>query len=271
MKPKVIAIIQARMSSKRLPGKSLRKLGDKPILAHVIDRAKACSLVTDICVATSDDPSDDSINEFCLAYGVNCFRGSLKDVLSRFSALLAGADYKYCVRITGDCPFICPEYVDFQISSLEAFDADWSVPSSSSPLLDGQGVISVKALLNAAANTIDSENREHVGSMYLWDQRASFRVLSIRIPKWIEKIKTRVSIDEVEDFQLASRIVDDLGVEAKVIDIRDICRWFYDNPDAGLMNSKVPLSLANQDMKRRQRTQENAFVGCIEWSICLDE
>ena len=77
----VKAVIQARMSSSRLPGKVLLPLGTKPVLGHVFDRLKKCRLLDDIILATSTDESDDVLERFCADYGVACFRGGLDDVL----------------------------------------------------------------------------------------------------------------------------------------------------------------------------------------------
>lgn len=112
MSQKIIAILQARMSSSRLPGKVLQELGSKPILQHMIERARRTRWIEDVLVATTIDPSDDVLEQFCQAHGVRCFRGSLPDVLDRFyqAALLDKADV--VVRLTGDCPLIDPEVTE---------------------------------------------------------------------------------------------------------------------------------------------------------------
>ena len=86
---KVIAIIQARMSSRRLPGKVLMNLAGKPVLQHVIERLNYCKTFKEIIVATSIDKSDDEIENFCQENKINIFRGSLNDVLDRFYRLVS--------------------------------------------------------------------------------------------------------------------------------------------------------------------------------------
>ena len=107
-KPTVTAIIQARMQSKRLPGKSMKEIAGKPLLAHVIDRAKAMEGVGAVVVATCD--GNQPIVELAASMGVQSFVGSEANVLDRYylSALQAGGDY--IVRITGDNPFTDVEY-----------------------------------------------------------------------------------------------------------------------------------------------------------------
>jgi spore coat polysaccharide biosynthesis protein SpsF len=109
---KVVAIIQARMSSTRLPGKVLLDLGGRPVLERMIERVKHAKRITEAVVATTTDPSDEPIVELCARLGTPCFRGSLPDVLDRYyqCALVYKADV--IVRLTGDCPLIDPELID---------------------------------------------------------------------------------------------------------------------------------------------------------------
>ena len=121
--PLTTAIIQARMSSSRLPGKVLRKIAEQPMLAHVVERARQARLVDQVLVATTTDPSDDEIQRFCEARGYPCFRGSLPDVLDRYyqamtwiaAARPSRADI--IVRITADCPLLDPAVVDLTIQT----------------------------------------------------------------------------------------------------------------------------------------------------------
>ncbi len=112
MKPRTIAIIQARMSSTRLPGKVLREIAGEPMLVHVIERAKRAKLVNEVVLATTTDPSDDPVAEFCAEHGYNFTRGSLNDVLDRYYQ--AAKEYKaeVVVRLTADCPVLDPDVVD---------------------------------------------------------------------------------------------------------------------------------------------------------------
>ena len=81
---KVVAIVQARLDSTRLPGKVLKEIEGKPMLYHIVNRLRRSNLITKIIVATSDEDSDNPINDFCMQNGIECFRGSKDDVLDRF-------------------------------------------------------------------------------------------------------------------------------------------------------------------------------------------
>jgi len=122
----IVAVVQARMGSSRLPKKSLADICGRPMLARLLDRVRAVRLLDKIVVATTDQASDDPIAQFCQQEGVSCFRGSEQDVLDRFycAAKKLGADT--VVRITADCPLIDPEVIDKVIVSFKNGDCDYA-------------------------------------------------------------------------------------------------------------------------------------------------
>ncbi|MBN2044451.1 MAG: glycosyltransferase family protein [Anaerolineales bacterium] len=111
-KPKVVAIIQARMAASRLPGKVLKELGHLSVLGWMIARARRAELIDEVVIATTTDSSDDPVAAYCEQNGVKFTRGSMQDVLDRYyrAAKLHGADV--VVRLTADCPFIDPAMLD---------------------------------------------------------------------------------------------------------------------------------------------------------------
>ncbi|MBM3560846.1 MAG: hypothetical protein FJX53_13430, partial [Alphaproteobacteria bacterium] len=110
--PKVIAVLQARTSSSRLPGKVLRPLQGRPMLERQIERILRSRRLDRLVVATSDHPEDDPIEALCRTLGVDCFRGALEDVLDRFYRAAASRRPDHVVRLTGDCPLCDPEIID---------------------------------------------------------------------------------------------------------------------------------------------------------------
>jgi len=108
----ILAILQARTSSSRLPGKVLKPILGKPMLLLQIERVRRARKIDKLVVATSNDPSDDGIEALCKQHGIDCFRGSLNDVLDRFYRAALTYNPEHIVRLTGDCPLIDPELVD---------------------------------------------------------------------------------------------------------------------------------------------------------------
>jgi len=108
----ILAILQARVSSTRLPGKVLKPILGMPMLLRQIERVKQAKLIEQLLVATSDDKSDDPIEQLCRENDIACFRGSLDDVLDRFYQAAKPYQPDHIVRLTGDCPLIDPQLID---------------------------------------------------------------------------------------------------------------------------------------------------------------
>jgi len=117
---RIVAIVQARTGSTRLPGKVLADVAGRPLIDRVVARAQAATQVDEVMIATTDLPADDALAEAAGRLSVACHRGSEHDVLSRYrdGARVAGADA--VVRITGDCPLIDPAVIDRVVAALTA-------------------------------------------------------------------------------------------------------------------------------------------------------
>jgi len=114
---KITAIIQARMSSKRLPGKVLMQIGNNTMLGQVVNRAKRIEGVDDVVVSTSKDSSDFSIVEWCRKNKISCFSGPLDNVLLRFVWTARKYNSDVIIRLTADCPLLDPEVVSFGLNT----------------------------------------------------------------------------------------------------------------------------------------------------------
>ncbi|MFM8319534.1 MAG: cytidylyltransferase domain-containing protein [Chloroflexota bacterium] len=115
--PYTVAIIQARMGSSRLPGKVLRPIAGKPMLQRVVERTRLALSINQVAVATTGEPDDDPVAEFCQAHGIPAWRGSLHDVLDRYYQAARQLQPQVVVRITADCPLLDPGQVDRTVSA----------------------------------------------------------------------------------------------------------------------------------------------------------
>lgn len=163
----IAAIIQARMSSSRLPGKVMQDLAGKPMLLRVVERARKASLVDSVWVATTSDPSDDPIQELCAAQRIPFLRGSMHDVLDRYYQTAREAGAQAIVRITADCPLLDPQLVDATIQAFldgRDFAANRLPPpwTRSFPIGLDTEVCSFRALERAWKEAEQPYQREHV-------------------------------------------------------------------------------------------------------------
>ena len=123
--PRIVAIIQARMGSTRLPGKVLRPIAGHPLLWHIVHRLKKSKLIADVAVATTTNPLDDAIVAFGREFGVAVIRGPEDDVLARFALAAEATDADVIVRVSSDAPFIDAAFVDHLVTAMLAQDGDF--------------------------------------------------------------------------------------------------------------------------------------------------
>ena len=229
MADNVIAIIQARCSSERLPYKVMRNLCGYPMIWHIFQRASSCKNVDKVVVVTSEDASDDRLSNFCMNNNIEVFRGDLTNVLSRFTRVIKKYKSDYFVRITGDCPLIHPQFIDKQIEALKFFNADFIRLSKSSAVLEGQLVQSSLSLLKAEKEIEKLSDLEHVGSQYFAVNINKFRVVKFSVPKAMSRNDLKITVDEEEDYLMMSKLYDELysGVPICLIEAME---WLNLNP-----------------------------------------
>jgi spore coat polysaccharide biosynthesis protein SpsF (cytidylyltransferase family) len=172
---RVVAIIQARMGSTRLPGKVLMPLSGVPVLEHVVQRVRACATVNEVVVATSNDVTDDVLADWCNRHEVEVFRGSLTDVLDRYYHCAERYSADAIVRITADCPAVDPIVIDGVVSAFLADSFDLFYLGGEFP--DGLdcAVFSKDALSRAWREATLPSEREHVGP-YITNHPEIFKI-----------------------------------------------------------------------------------------------
>lgn len=211
---RVVAVVQARMTSSRLPGKVLEDLGGEPVLRRVLGRLAGAVEVQEVVVATSDDPSDDAV---AAAAGVAVVRGPLEDVLERYRLAVAAHPCDAVVRVTADCPLIDPAVVDAVVRRWregdEAYVANVIEPRTFPQGMDTE-VVSADALAAAAAEATDPHDREHV-TPFVRDRPERFPQAAVRRDPPASHL--RLTLDTPEDLRalrdLVARTGPDAGME----------------------------------------------------------
>jgi len=233
---KNLAIIQARMSSTRLPGKVLLPLSDKPVLEHVIQRVRNCKLVDKVIVATTVHDSDDIIEDWCKKNNFDYYRGSLEDVLDRFYKVASQFKAENILRITADCPVIDSGIIDEVIEKYHEGNFDFYGLSGEFP--DGLDctMFSFKALETAWKNSKLQSEREHVGP-YMVNHPELFTIGGY------EKFKNlghlRLTLDEPRDYQLLSTIFKKLYDIDNFFNHEMIINLFNKSPELLKINSEI--------------------------------
>jgi len=206
----IIAILQARMSSSRLPGKVLKPIMGKPMLALQVERILRTRLIDRLVVATSTDPSDDPVEQLCKKISVDCFRGSLDNVLDRYYRTAEKFNPDIVVRLTGDCPLTDPEIIDATIRFFQKNRYDYVTNGDQeSTFPDGLDVevFSIEALRKAWENAQLPSEKEHV-TPYIKKQSDNFKIGNFKGSRDLSGL--RWTVDEPEDFQFVTRVYEEL-------------------------------------------------------------
>ena len=204
---KVGAIIQARMNSKRLPGKVLHNLCGKPILRYLVESLERCEALDEVIIATSVQPTDDPISNFCEAYKLNCQRGPLNDVAGRFAEVIANSGFDFFVRINGDSPLLdyrlVSEALRFFING--NYDIVTNVQKRTFPKGQSVEVIRSSTFIDAQPFIISDYEREHV-TPYFYAVKNKYSIYNFESDKDYGHIQ--MSVDTPENFRQVERLMD---------------------------------------------------------------
>jgi spore coat polysaccharide biosynthesis protein SpsF len=203
---KIVAVIQARMGSSRLPGKVLRPIAGRPMLQYTVERLDRCRTLDGLLVATTTDPSDDEVVDFCARVGVACTRGPVDDVVSRIAAAARAAGAGALVRVCGDSPLLDYRLVDALVGCFRngAFDVVTNVAPRSFPPGQSVEVISTAVLLQALDDISAAEDREHV-TPFFYRQPERFRIRNMSASE--DYTRLRLAVDTPEDFRRISAMI----------------------------------------------------------------
>lgn len=208
-KPKIVATIEARMTSSRLPGKVLKEVLGKPMLYYLVERLRIVPSIDEIVLATTINKTDDILIDFAKGEKISYFRGSEEDVMSRVLGAAESAKADIIVEITADCPIIDPVVIDQTIQLYLHNPCDYAsnVIVRSYPIGMDTQVFSFETLKKSYAMTEDKLDREHV-TRHIRQNPDLFKqvhLVSSYMDYWPE---LAVTLDEVSDYELIKKIIE---------------------------------------------------------------
>jgi spore coat polysaccharide biosynthesis protein SpsF (cytidylyltransferase family) len=236
---KVVAIIQARLGSSRLPGKVLMDIAGRPALGHVIVRLQAARRIQQICVATTTKEEDRAILDLAREYGVAVFAGRVNDVLDRYYQAARKFNADVVVRVTADCPLMDPRVVDQVIEAFLDADGKYDHVSTDDSFPDGldTAVFSFSALAEAWSNARLLSEREHV-TPYIYNNPDKFRLATITYPNDLHHL--RWTLDEPEDLLLIRKIYEYARHQRMgILYMQDVLKILEAHPELNQINSHV--------------------------------
>lgn len=241
---RVVAIIQARMGSTRLPGKIMKELCGKTVLEHDLLRIAAAKLVDQVVVATTVEAADDKVAAEAQRCGAKVFRGSEEDVLSRYYHAAQENRADVVVRMTSDCPLFDPRLLDRMLEEfLSALQGDQPFDYFSNTLqrrtyptgLDAE-IFTFAALERAHLEGALPHEREHV-TPYLYQNPDLFRLGGIGSEE--DWSRHRWTLDTEDDYQLILAIYEELYREGSLFSTADILQLLEKRPELIELNAHV--------------------------------
>lgn len=245
MAARVLALIQARLGSTRLPGKALAEIAGRPMLAHVVERASAIPGVEGVVLATSVNPSDGRLVEFARAAGLPWVRGSEEDVLDRFRVALSEHPADVIVRVTPDCPLLDPEVSGLVVSEYMRREGAVDYVSNVHPPTYPDGldteVFSREALERAWREAQLPSDREHV-TTYIWRHPGRFRLANVF--HTVDLSDLRWTVDTAADLEFVRTVYDSLSPTGR--------RRFGMAEVLALLRARPELRSLNAGLKRNE-------------------
>jgi spore coat polysaccharide biosynthesis protein SpsF len=249
--PRVVAIIQARRASSRLPDKILLNIGGQPMLVRVVERAMRAGLLEAVVVATTTDPTDDAVQELCEARGYLCYRGSSLDVLDRYYQAASRFQAAIIVRLTADCPLIDPALIDEAVSAFtgaypkdrQSVEFPYDFVANRLPPPWGRTypigldieVCSFAGLELAWKEADQPHQREHV-MPFFYEQPQRFRIHLLNYH--MDYGSLRWTVDTPEDLELL-RIIYARFEDRDDFSWLEVLELFQREPDLASINSRV--------------------------------
>ena len=223
----MLAIIQARMSSNRLKGKVLKLLGKKTLLQWVIDNTIKSKQIKKIVVATSLNPDDDKIFNFCKNKNIECFRGSLNNVYSRFVEVVKKYNVTSFIRITADSPFIDPSLIDYGIKlyKTKKYEIVMNTYPRSFPKGQSFSIYNAKVFVNNLKNVKKKNHKEHI-TPYFYANSKKFNIKNVFYTS--NQSDLNMSIDTNADLVKARKIIKKFNFNKKKNYLPNLINFFTD-------------------------------------------
>lgn len=248
------AIIQARMTSSRLPGKILIKIMDRPIISYLFERLRFCNCIDEIILATTTNEADDALISFVEKEKILTYRGSEDDVLDRYYQTARKYQVDHIVRITADCPLIDFELCDKIVKIYQKSEVDFAYlgPTFAEGL--DCAIFSFKALEKAWNEARLKSEREHV-TPYLHNHPEFFR--KVEVHNETDDSHYRITVDEESDFQVVKAIISNLYKEGeKPFLTSDIKKFLNAHPSISQLNAHI---IRNEGLLKSLKEDKNGL------------
>jgi spore coat polysaccharide biosynthesis protein SpsF len=237
----IITVIQARISSSRLPGKVMLPILEKPLLLRMLERVRNSKLSGKIIIATSTNNDDDMIESLCRENEITCFRGNLTDLLDRHYQVGKFYNADAVVKIPSDCPLIDPHIIDRVIKYYidhEEYDYVSNLHPATYPDGNDVEIFSFQVLEHAWRDATKNFEREHT-TPFIWEHQDTFKVGNVEWETGLDMSSAlRFTIDYEEDYRFIKKVYEELYEQNPNFGLNDILNLIEQKPEIGEINHK---------------------------------
>ena len=271
---RIVAVIQARTASTRLPKKVLLPVAGRPLLELMLTRVRASQQLDDVVIATTTTSADDSIRTLADQIGVRCISGHPNDLLDRHRQAADAMDADVVVKIPSDCPLVDPRVIDEVVGAYRRHSAHYDFVSNLHPATwpDGNDVeVIPRGVLEEAWRHASKQfEREHT-SPFIWDRPERFRLGNVLHPDGIDQsLEYRLTLDYEDDYRLIAAVFEAFArPEPSVFSVAEIVAFLDARPDIVALNARYrgrgwvdghlhELKTLRQRLEQRDALQELA-------------
>lgn len=241
-----LAIIQARISSSRLPGKVLKEINDHPMIYWQLKRISKAKTISKIIVATSSSTSDDILVEYLDSIGVSVIRGPLNNVKARFDQVLQNYPFRQFVRLTADCPLVMPNIIDSIVNEFKRSNLDYLSNNLVPTYPDGLDVevIRSSSFLSLNSKKLSRIESEHV-TYALYSRPSEYLVKNFK--NEVDLSSMRWTVDYKEDLDFVRKVYGNFKGREDEFDMSDVLGLLVSQPS---LKNKIAGSRRNESLKR---------------------
>lgn len=242
---RVVAIVAARMSSSRYPGKAMVPLAGRPLLEVLLERIASVPVLHSVALATSSSPENEVLLAVARKMGIPAFQGEEEDVLRRFIDCARNMNADHVVRVTGDNPLTDLETLEALVERHLASADDYTYVPGDALLMGILSEVVSRPALERAWERGEARHRSELMTLYIKEHPDEFRIQKAELPEGLYRPEYRLTVDEAEDVALMQAIFERLAVPGRLVTTREAIALLDREPELGRMNAHLRHKAAN--------------------------
>ena len=244
-RPRVVAIVSARMASTRYPGKAMVPLAGRPLLAVLLERVASARGLEGVVLATSSSRENDVLARLAAEGGFGVFRGDEEDVLRRHMECARAVGAEHVVRVTGDNPLTDIETLQHLVGLHLAGGADYTYVPGDALLMGILPEVVSAAALDRSWHRGEDRHRSELVTLYIKEHRDEFRIRTSELPEGLYRPQYRLTVDEAEDVALIQGLFERLAAPGKIVTVREAIAVLDREPELARVNANLRHKAAN--------------------------